>query len=235
MSSSSMDFNYDDARAQAAASFSTTPPSRTAIQSVDELIRREHKLPGGAFPDATHAQLLMVLETLLTHDAPVSPVMPSHGTTLASSNCGRIEAPAYYLKRSHGRYVQLCFDQDNGCWEHSSTSNCSYVDQRMDLVEWAAPHLDMFSESPFSLCPGAAKQFTAGSPWLIPTTNRHQRRRVGCRQGLLDDAHVQKSRGCRQRTSFLLPDFTASDLSALGSNDCGFQIALANSPFIRLY
>ena len=123
----------------------------TPIDLVDELIRRtrfrqdELKNPfTSRFPDATDDQLLTALDAYLSTESRATKVIPSHGTTIACTKCGRLGAPAYYLKRSHGRYAILCFAHGEGCWEHSANSNCSYVDQHstqcMELAEWAVTY-----------------------------------------------------------------------------------------------
>lgn len=103
------------------------------------------------FDGLTDEQLLSAIESNLVIEAQKIKLMPSHGTTIACTKCGRLEAPAYYLKRSHGRYAVLCFSGGEGCWEHSSHANCSYVDQYssqcMDLAEWVVAYgSDMLKE-----------------------------------------------------------------------------------------
>jgi hypothetical protein len=112
---------------------------------VDELIRRGRNVPFDTkFPGKTDEQLLTALEVYFVNQAQRPNLLPSHGTTIACTKCGRLEAPGYYLKRSHGRYAVLCFDNGAGCWEHSSRANCSYVDQHsaqcMELAEWAVAY-----------------------------------------------------------------------------------------------
>jgi len=74
----------------------------------------------------------------------------SPGTTIACTCCHRIDMPAYYLKRSNGKYDVLCFDNGSGCWEHSGIGLCSFIDrdeaQCMDLAEWTVvygPNTDL--------------------------------------------------------------------------------------------
>ena len=133
-----------------------TAPTPTSI--IDELIRRtrwradEVKNPFETkFPDVSDEQLLTAVDAILAQEARGARIMPSHGTTVACTVCGRLNAPAYYLKRSHGRYAVLCFDGGQGCWEHSANSACTYVDQHstqcMDLAEWVVAYgPDMLKE-----------------------------------------------------------------------------------------
>lgn len=133
-------------------------PQIQAIGIVSELIKREQTVPGSfektrptAYPDLSSVELLTSLEVFLAHESTKIPLVASHGTTIACSSCGRLNAPAFYLKRSHGRYVVLCFDNGEGCWEHSSNSNCSYTDQHaaqcVDLAEWIVTYgVDMLKE-----------------------------------------------------------------------------------------
>jgi hypothetical protein len=104
-----------------------------------------------AFPEASDEQLLTSVQVYLAEEAGKPKLSPSFGTTIACTNCARLNAPAYYLKRSHGRYSVLCFDHGNGCWEHSTRVNCSYVDQHsaqcVDLAEWVVAYgPDMLKE-----------------------------------------------------------------------------------------
>lgn len=119
-----------------------------AAQTSGELFRRVAGLPESSisppfrtFDDET---LAGSIQDFLTRLRGETPIKTSHGTTLACTKCGALNAPAYYLKRSHGRYAVLCFNQGDGCWEHSSNSNCSYVDQYqaqcMDLAEWVVAY-----------------------------------------------------------------------------------------------
>jgi hypothetical protein len=70
--------------------------------------------------------------------------LASHGTTLACTKCGALGAPAYYLKRVHGYYAVLCFNNGEGCWEQSPRTPCTYVDQFQaqcpELAEWAVAY-----------------------------------------------------------------------------------------------
>ena len=126
---------------------------------VDTLIQRGrfnanpgmHLLYQDKYSGVTDEQLLTTLAVFLTQSAGTIKIVPSHGTTIACTKCARLNAPSYYLKRSHGRYAVLCFDNGQGCWERSATSLCSYVDQTetqcMDLAEWVVAYgPDMIKE-----------------------------------------------------------------------------------------
>lgn len=118
-----------------------------SLDLIHELILRQRQSKGLIDKHASHfdgisdEQLLTAVDVNLAQEAKKVKLMPSRGTTIACTKCGRLEAPAYYLKRSHGRYAVLCFDNGQGCWERSSHGNCSYVDQYssqcMELAEWA--------------------------------------------------------------------------------------------------
>ena len=103
------------------------------------------------YPTFSDEQILTAVDVILAGQAGQVKIVPSHGTTVACTKCARLNAPAYYLKRSHGRYAVLCFDNGQGCWERSATSLCSYVDQTdtqcMDLAEWVVAYgPDMIKE-----------------------------------------------------------------------------------------
>jgi hypothetical protein len=117
--------------------------TETPVELVNDLIRRARN-QDSRFPGITSEELLTGVEIYLSKQASKPNVAPSHGTTIACTKCGRLEASAYYLKRSHGFYAVLCFDNGNGCWERSSHSNCSFVDQYsaqcMELAEWSVAY-----------------------------------------------------------------------------------------------
>lgn len=126
-----------------------TAPAFGLTDIVDDLIRRHRATRPGqppyvtSFPTLTDEDLLLALEGALGRENGPK-VAPSHGTTIACTKCGRLNAPQYYLKRSHGRYAVLCFDNGQGCWERSGASNCTYIDQHMaqcpDLAEWVVAY-----------------------------------------------------------------------------------------------
>ncbi len=122
----------------------------TALEVTTELLKRaqmEHTnrvfLPTKLTP-FTDEQLLTQLEILSAAQEQKPVILPSRGTTLSCTKCGALNAQTYYLKRSHGHYAVLCFQNGNGCWERSSHANCSYVDQYasqcMDLAEWTVAY-----------------------------------------------------------------------------------------------
>jgi hypothetical protein len=132
----------------------TTPEH--AAQASHEIIRRMSETPGETsvspmFRPFDLTAMIRGVEDFFAGLIAQTSIKPSHGTTLACTKCGALNAPAYYLKRSHGRYAVLCFNNGDGCWEHSSNSNCSYVDQYMsqcmDLAEWVVAYgEDMLKE-----------------------------------------------------------------------------------------
>lgn len=69
---------------------------------------------------------------------------------LACSSCHRTDMETYYLRRSAGKYVVLCFDGGQGCWEQSSRTCCSYVDplgvQCEELVEFNVVYGETMSQ-----------------------------------------------------------------------------------------
>lgn len=119
-----------------------------ATQTSGELFRRVAGLPESSisppFRTVDDETLAGGIQDFLHRLGNETPIRPSHGTTLACTKCGALNAPAYYLKRSHGRYAVLCFNQGAGCWEHSANSICSYVDQLQaqcaDLAEWVVAY-----------------------------------------------------------------------------------------------
>ena len=138
-----------------------TPLSGNPVDLVDTLIRRQRVLQNPTsiqssayqdkYPHFSDEQLLTAIDVILSKQANTIKLVPSHGTTIACTKCARLNAPSYYLKRSHGRYAVLCFDNGQGCWERSATSLCSYVDQTetqcTDLAEWVVAYgPDMIKE-----------------------------------------------------------------------------------------
>ena len=74
-----------------------------------------------------------------TLEVGINQLLVSPGTPLACTQCHRMNMPAYYLKRSNGKYEVLCFGHGQGCWERSSRTLCSYTDSTeecMDLAEF---------------------------------------------------------------------------------------------------
>lgn len=135
------------------------PDQASVTDLVDDLIRRSRKVANPdynqhwttRFPDVSDEQLLTGIEVYLVQNQLKQNIRPSYGTTVSCTRCGRLDASAYYLKHSHGKYALLCFDGGNGCWERSAHSNCSYVDphttQCLDLAEWVVAYgQDMLKE-----------------------------------------------------------------------------------------
>ena len=135
------------------------PLSGNPSDLIDTLIRRQRSLKDpmaepayqDKYPTFSDEQILTAVDVILAAQAGHIKIIPSHGTTVACTKCARLNAPAYYLKRSHGRYAVLCFDNGQGCWERSSNSLCSYVDQTdtqcMDMAEWVVAYgPDMLKE-----------------------------------------------------------------------------------------
>lgn len=124
----------------------------TLVDLVEELLHRQKTITGtdrkdpipSRFEEVGMEDLIATVLASLALDAQKPTLQLSHGTTLACTNCGRLNAPAFYLKRSHGRYAVLCFDHGQGCWERSARSMCSYVDQHQaqcpDLAEYAVAY-----------------------------------------------------------------------------------------------
>jgi hypothetical protein len=54
--------------------------------------------------------------------------------------CLRTDAPMYLLRRSGGKYIAICRDEDGGCWSHEQVPMCDFVDSdgvECDLIaEW---------------------------------------------------------------------------------------------------
>src|ERR1039458_946912 len=135
------------------------PLSSNPSDLINTLILRERAMKNPTalqvyqdkYPTVSTEQVLTAVDVILAGQAGQVKIVPSHGTTVACTKCARLNAPAYFLKRSHGRYAVLCFDNGQGCWERSATSLCSYVDQTdtqcMDLAEWVVAYgPDMIKE-----------------------------------------------------------------------------------------
>jgi hypothetical protein len=57
-------------------------------------------------------------------------ILLSFGTKAVCTDCGREDAPFFYLKRSHGFYEMLCRLADgSGCWPNSPRTLCRHIDQ----------------------------------------------------------------------------------------------------------
>ena len=111
-----------------------------------QLFARTGELIAGIPPDANRSveTIANELEQLFLTDLPETLILPSRGTKLTCTGCGRTsnEVPQFYLKHSHGLYALLCYDSGNGCWERSSRTNCTYVEhphgtQCEELAEFA--------------------------------------------------------------------------------------------------
>lgn len=116
-----------------------SPEIIKANDVIVDLIHRARATPGSE-PDwdsslsgRTDEQLLTQLEVFLVQLSQKPALNLSHGTTLACTKCGRLEALAYYLKRSHSRYAVPCFDNDKGCWECFSHATFAIVSTRLVL------------------------------------------------------------------------------------------------------
>jgi len=93
--------------------------------------------------EAKYAVGLNVIDAMNETDLPEPRLVVSPGTPLACTCCHRMNMPAYYLKRSNGKYEVLCFANGQGCWERSSRTLCTYTDsteQCMDLAEFAVTY-----------------------------------------------------------------------------------------------
>ena len=150
-----------------AASVATTPIlshnfqplSSNPSDLINTLILRERAIKNPTvlqsyqdkYPTISTEQILTAVDVILAGRAGQVKIVPSHSTTVACTKCARLNAPAYYLKRSHGRYAVLCFDNGKGCWEHAANSLCSYTDQFdtqcMEMAEWVVAYgPDMLKE-----------------------------------------------------------------------------------------
>jgi hypothetical protein len=122
------------------------PLSQQVLNTIDKLIEINYALSNKIGDNPLSDNIREISRTLQTAAACTAdtPILTGRGVTLACTRCGRLNAPAYYLKHSHGMYAVLCFSNGEGCWEHSGRANCSYIDQTMaqclDLAEWVVAY-----------------------------------------------------------------------------------------------
>jgi hypothetical protein len=64
----------------------------------------------------------------LTHVVGQVNLVPLPTTLVICHKCKRIDAPMYFLRRSGGKYIPICYDNEGGCWKHETPYNCGWTD-----------------------------------------------------------------------------------------------------------
>jgi hypothetical protein len=110
-----------------------TNPFKLGGDVVNVLLQRvaENADPNGQYGGVSSTQLLTMIQEMLAIEAAKPRLLHSPATAIACTTCGRLNAPAYYLKHSHGRYAVLCYDNGQGCWEQSANVMCTYSSQHV--------------------------------------------------------------------------------------------------------